>query len=262
MKKGILTGLILLSLVSFSSCNKDDSNGNGILSVRLTDSPAAYEEVLIDVAEVQINVSGDENGWQTLEGVNTGVYNLLDLTNGMDTLLVEQPLPAGTISQMRLILGQNNKVKVDGVYHDLATPSAQQSGLKFNIHATLLEGLTYKLWIDFDAGRSIVNKGNGTYSLKPVIRTFTEATSGAIEGIISPVSSECYIQAISTNNDTFSTYANKETGYFLLQALDAGTYEIEIEPIDGFIEKDIEDVEVTTGNKTNMGTITIDQVSN
>ena len=63
----------------------------------LTDAPADYDAVLIDIQDVQIHVSDNdaEGSWQSLI-VNKGIYNLLDFRNGMDTLLGSIELPAGT----------------------------------------------------------------------------------------------------------------------------------------------------------------------
>ena len=230
-----------------------------MISVRLTDAPGSYQEVLIDVQEVMINVYDSESdGWITLTDINKGVYNLLDFTNGMDTLIAEEMVPEGKISQMRLVLGDNNKVKIDDVYYNLATPSSQQSGLRFNIYAVISSGYTYKIWIDFDAEKSIVKEGNGSYSLKPVITTFTEATSGAIEGIVNPVGSKPYVSAISSDLDTFSTYADTLTGYFKIRALDEDTYTLLIEPLSEYAVKEIENINVTNGSTTNVGTINIE----
>jgi hypothetical protein len=258
MKNLMTVALLSLSIVLFSCA---DDNEQARLSIRLTDGPGDYEEVLIDVQEVKINVSDDDDsGWQSLQSTRKGIYNLLDFSNGIDTLLVDEFLPAGKISQMRLVLGSENKVKIDGEYYDLATPSAQQSGLKFNIHAELKDGITYKLWIDFDAGRSIVKKGNGSYSLKPVIRTYTEATSGAINGNVVPVAAKPYVMAISAENDTLGTYADIETGFFLIKGIEPGTYQVKLEPVDGFQEKTIEGVEVQLGNVTQLGEVTLDVI--
>ncbi|WP_439183275.1 DUF4382 domain-containing protein [Carboxylicivirga taeanensis] len=258
MKNLLKLALISLSVALFS-CS--DDNGQARLSIRLTDAPGDYQEVLIDVQAVQINVSAeDESGWQTLQSTKKGVYNLLDFTNGMDTLLVDEFLPAGKISQMRLVLGDNNKVMIDGEYHDLETPSAQQSGLKFNIHADLTDGITYKLWIDFDAGRSIVKKGNGGYSLKPVIRTYTEATSGAIKGLVTPIESASHVMAISAENDTLGTMADKETGFFMIKGVEPGTYSVTFEPVEGYVGKTIEGVNVEMGVVTDLEVVTLEAV--
>lgn len=257
MKKFIIPALSILLILG--AC--DDSGENKtVLSVWLTDTPAEYEEVLIDVKALQVHYStgNDDGEWIQINDVNTGIYNLLDFTNGMDTLLAEINMPTGHISQMRLILGDNNSLKNDGVYYSLQTPSAQQSGLKFNIHADLIENITYKIWIDFDAGRSVVKKGNDEYILKPVIRTYTKATSGAIKGVIEPAESKPYISVISESFDTLGTYADTTTGNFLFKGLDAGEYKVEFEPVTGYLNYVIEDVEVITGLVTDLGIVTIE----
>jgi len=257
MKKILNWTLIGLAIL-VSSCTSD--GGGARLNVRLTDAPADYEELLIDVKDVKINVSsGDQGSWQSLTSVKRGVYNLLDFTNGLDTMLVDEVLPVGTIAQMRLVLGSDNKVKINGEYHDLETPSAQQSGLKFNIHAELTEGVIYKLWIDFDAGRSVVEKGNGKYSLKPVIRTFTEATSGAIKGMVKPTEAKPYVMAISAAQDTLGTYADVETGYFLIRGVDAGDYRLVLEPAEPYRKKELSElVNVSIGKVTELPEIVLE----
>jgi hypothetical protein len=172
MKNNFLVMVIFIFI--FFGCNKDKDTGT--LSVYLIDAPAAYEKVLVDVQGLKINVSDtdDEDGWQDLELNTTGQIDLLSLTDGNSIWLTDEKLPVGNIAQMRLLLGSNNQIVVNGETHELETPSAQQSGLKFKINATIEEDKTYVLYIDFDAEKSIAEKGNGTYSLKPVITVKTE----------------------------------------------------------------------------------------
>jgi Domain of unknown function (DUF4382) len=142
----------------------------------LTDGPAGYDAVYIDVEKVEVNVSSDSGtttGWQILDLLRPGVYNLLKFSNGIDTVLAAADLPSGTLSQLRLVPGNNNSVVIGGQSYLLKTPSAQQSGLKLNIHSMLTTGIEYRLWIDFDANRSIVSTGSGEYILHPVLRTVT-----------------------------------------------------------------------------------------
>lgn len=256
MKKNFLISLLVFVsvLAGISACNKANDQ-RALLKVRLTDAPADYQQVLIDIQGIEINASADdtESGWTSLP-INAGIYNLLDFRNGMDTLLADVALPAGRISQMRLILGSNNQIKVNEVFYPLSTPSGQQSGLKFNVQVELTEGATYLLWIDFDAARSVVEKGNGTFSLKPVIRTFTQATSGSIKGLISPTAAMPLIQAIA-NGDTISTIAEAD-GKYLLRGVPQGSYKVVFKPTANYLEKTIEEVSVTTGVITYMGTIT------
>ena len=249
--------LVILSLI-FIQCSDDNVKLTTPVKIRLTDAPAQYDKVNIDIQAIQFHSSNDENtedGWQEMNLLNAGIYDLLEFNNGLDTLLVDQQMPSGTVSQMRLILGANNSVVIDGVSYDLDTPSAQTSGLKFQIHDDFLAGIEYKLWIDFDAARSIVSTGNGKYKLKPVIRTFNEATSGAISGTISPAEALPTIHAI-IGLDTISTIA-EENGSFLIKGLQAGTYKIDLMPVDGFAEKEVEDIAVSNGSVTDAGTIEI-----
>lgn len=258
IKMKTLSVFLIISISILISCSDNPKSDKTLFTVMLTDLPADYEEVLIDIQDVRINPSGinDEESWISLEHVNKGIYNLLDFTNGLDMLLAEQELPPGLITQMRLVLGNNNKVKKEDVYYDLDTPSAQQAGLKLNIHAELQAGIDYKIWIDFDAGRSIIEKGNGTFSLKPVIRTYTEATNGAIRGKVDPVDAEPYIMAITTENNTFGTYADTQTGEFLIGGLAEGTYKVELVPSTQYNPVIIEDIGVSDGQITDLGTIT------
>ena len=126
---------LLVSLV-LSSCKKNENidRGQARLQVSLTDDPGNYEEVLIDVQDIQIKVTGDnDGGWQSLEGVNAGTYDLLKLVNDEDTILADATIPSGRIHQLRLVLGSENFVRVNGTTIKLNTPSAQQSGLKLNV---------------------------------------------------------------------------------------------------------------------------------
>src|SRR3546814_20987710 len=103
------------------------------------------------------------------------MYNLLELVDGHDTLLVDAMIPSGKIHQLRLVLGDENWMTINGEDHALKTPSAQQSGLKLNINADVVPGIIYGLVLYFDVAKSIVEAGNsGKYILKPVIRTFLE----------------------------------------------------------------------------------------
>ena len=141
-KWNVVVGLFFLITVFLTACSDKDS-GTSRVEVRLTDAPAEYQEVNIDIQGVEVHANdGNQNsGWQSLD-IKKGVYNLLKLTNGLDTLLGTTTLPAGKISQVRLVLGANNSLKVAGQSTTLETPSAQQSGLKVQVHTELKEGVT------------------------------------------------------------------------------------------------------------------------
>ena len=264
MKNLHKVGLYLIAAFAITaiiySCSKDEvETSTATFNVKLTDAPADYEAVNIDIQEVQIHYSDIENDtavWKSLENMNTGIYNLLDFSNGLDTALASAEVPTGTLSQIRLFLGENNEVVIDGIRYDLVANVADQSGLKLNFGAKLEEGLSYTVWLDFDAARSIVERGNGQYNLKPVIRAYTEAQDGGIKGIVMPAESQPVVMAI-LNTDTVSTFVD-ETGSFFIKGLTAGTYDVVFSPVARYEEKVVENVLVELGAVTDMDTVIID----
>ena len=116
------------SLFLIQACKKDVisgqapvSTGTAAIRVKLTDAPANYLQVNVDIKQVRIHISADSNstdGWIDLP-TNAGIYNLLELRNGIDTTLVDSTLiPAGKVSQIRFVLGPNSSVMTaDSVLH-------------------------------------------------------------------------------------------------------------------------------------------------
>lgn len=164
MKK---TWLLAFALLVIFACNKDENNPVA-LRILLTDGPGDFQQVNIDIEEVRIKTSSDTSQWLTLN-TYAGIYDLLLLQNGVDTLLVTDTLPPVTIQEVRFILGNDNTVMVDSVLYPLSTPSAQQSGLKIKVDKALNLDVN-TLVFDFDAAASILQTGNGSYLLKPVIK--------------------------------------------------------------------------------------------
>jgi hypothetical protein len=256
----VLIGILVITIASLEiiSCSKTKSNSR--LTVYLTDAPAGYDAVNIDVAKLEIKSTSDtgSNGWQELP-ITPGVYNLLDFRNGMDMLLSSVELPAGLVSQMRLVLGNNNTIEVNGnsMPLPLQTPSAQTSGLKFNIHATLVEGVDYKIWIDFDAARSVVVTGGTDYILKPVVRTFTEATSGAIKGNVQPQAADATMYAIQ-GTDSISAMPDV-SGNYLIRGVPVGIWSVVAHGDNGYNDQTFNNISVLLGKVTVMDSITLIQ---
>ena len=255
MKKSKILNIILcVIMIGFVmiSCKKDDTKSTSTYPyiVRMTDAPGPYNAVYIDLQGVEIT---GNNGQAVLMNVHTGIYNLLNFSNGIDTLIATGTLNVATVQQIRLILGPNNSVVVDSVSYPLSTPSAQQSGLKLQVHQTLQAGVMYYVLLDFDANKSVVEEGNGTYKLKPVIRTIETAISGAIKGKITPIGTSAFVTATI---DTTSYSSNvTSTGDFLIKGLPPGTYSVTITPALPLKSDTINNVQVTLGVTTNIGTI-------
>lgn len=232
-----------------SSCKKDATTSYPY-NVRMTDAPAPYDAVFIDLQGVEITGNDDI---AVMMNVHAGIYNLLNFTNGADTLISTGTLENANVKQIRLILGSNNTVEINGVSYPLSTPSADQTGLKLQVHQTLQAGVQYSVLLDFDANQSIVDLGNGSYKLKPVIRTIETAISGAIKGKITPVGIVASVTA-SISDISYSSNVTA-TGDFLLMGLPAGTYTFKVTPALPLIAVTQNNIVVTTGVTTNVGII-------
>lgn len=248
---------IALFGVLLFSCSNDDSTR---MIVRLTDSPGDYEKINIDIVGVQVHREGgnQESGWMELDA-NASIYDLLELTDGVETVIANSMVPPGKISQVRLVLGDNNSVLVDGTEHALTTPSAHQSGLKLQVHETLTEGITYSLLLDFDGAKSVVKTGADKYILKPVIRTIAEAQDGAISGTVIPAIENVAVYAMVGEDIMGTSYAVEDNADFFIGGLDEGTYTLVFDPgeLSDYDVQIIEGVKVVIGEITDHGETTL-----
>jgi hypothetical protein len=254
-KTNILLSVLLCVLIGFnlSSCSKD-STTSYTYSVRLTDAPGPFSAVYIDLQGVEVTGS---DGKAVTMNIHPGTINLLNFSNGVDTLIASGSLEIATVAQIRLILGTNNYVMINSVKYPLSTPSADQTGLKLQVHQTLQAGVGYSVVLDFDANKSIVLQGNGTYSLKPVIRTVEAAINGSIQGKITPIGTLAIVTATSADLSlSFSSNVNV-AGNFMIMGLPAGTYTVTVTPTLPLLPVIRSGVAVTTGASTNVGLLAL-----
>lgn len=241
------------------------SDGHARVNVFLIDAPASYDEVWIEVLAVQILTKGNdesnESAWINLPyEKNEQKINLLSLTGGNSEHLGEVEVPAGSISQIRLLLGEDNYIIQNGQRKDLKTPSAQQSGLKLKVDKPLTAGVSYDLVIDFDASKSIVKAGNsGLYILKPVLRVVAEELA-TVEGTVLPLEAGPVRVSAIMEKDTVGTFTD-ENGLFVLRGLKGGTYTFWFVPnAEGFEDFLLEEIPLTTGQTTKLEPITLEEV--
>ena len=246
------------------------------LSVYITDGPTDYQQVLVDIQGIQVKLDtcrrnndddhdhpGCDNDhdsayhhceiWDTLS-INPGVYDLLTLRNGLDSLLASGFVLNGKIERIKFILGNNNSVMVDSVIHPLNLVNNQHY-VYIDIHREHLDSLSsnnLQLYLDFDLEHSIHYYG-GQYWLKPVLRPFSPHSTGEIEGKVRPNFSYGLIKAY---NATDSAYALPwSEGEFKLRGLHAGTYTVFINGRNGYSDSTITNVVVTQHHETDLGTI-------
>ncbi|WP_298264576.1 DUF4382 domain-containing protein [uncultured Lutibacter sp.] len=260
---------LFISLVGLQSCsNNTVNNDTARVQLKLIDAPGDYLEVNIEIVDILFNDSENEGGWKSFELSEGKTYPLMvDLTKliaGNSLLLTDQIMPAGMLKQIRLVLGENNTLVIDGnenVVH-LDTPSAMQSGLKLNIDTELEAGFSYTFILDWDVQKSIVAAGSSNkYNLKPVIKVNTEVNSGAISGSVIQVvdNDEIDQQDISvllTDGVNEWTTITNEEGKFLFQGIPSGNdiYNLKIER-EGFETIELNNISVEVGVITDLGVL-------
>jgi len=261
--KTIASIAILFCSVMIFSCKKtnNDNTNKSRLQVRLTDAPdPSIKEVWIDIKEVRIN--SQDSSWLTLDGAHPGMYNLLELTGGKDTLLADANIPSGNISQLRLVLGDNNYIVTqEDEKIALTTPSAEQSGLKVQIHQDVTGGILYRLVLDFDAGKSIVKAGNSSnYILKPVLRVISFVPSGGdLKGVVIPDSVRTLVYAINGADTVASTYTDTLNGNFWFEDIPAGNYSLSYLPTDATFKDAQRNVSVVLGQTATADTVMLEK---
>lgn len=268
---------IFVSLVSCGSSGGGSGN-MGTANILLTDSPACgYQHVFITVDHVEISTDG--NNWTTVP-VSSSVQqpiDLLNLTNGTLQSLGEAPLVAGTYNQLRLVLKANGSsapwanslvLTSNPSIIPLSTPSSQQSGYKIKGPFTVQAGTLADLVIDFNACKSIVVAGqSGKYLLKPVVAATAMVVSGSITGTTVP-SSQVYAEQQSSTGPiiVIGSVADSITGAFtlspILESSSGGTVDVVVvsptsgvPPVPGYATDIVQDVPVTAGGVTPLGTI-------
>jgi len=243
-----VAGATLAALSLLAACGGgggDSPPANGTLRLSLTDAPSCgYDNAYVTVEKVRVHKSssaGDADaGWSEVVLAVPQRVDLLSLNNGTLLPLGQTELPAGTYTQMRLVLAANtaaqpmaNAVTPSGGDETaLTTPSGQQSGLKMNVNLEVPAGQVADFAIDFDACRSFVKAGNsGKILLKPVLSVIPIlSTAGQrIVGFVDPAlaRSGTTVSAQLAGTSVRATPPDDE-GRFELYPVPAGNYDLVI----------------------------------
>ena len=288
--------IMILAVVPLliTGCKKDTKNQASNVQFKLTDAPAHFDALNIDVQGIKAHTQA--GGWVTLQS-SLGVINILNYTNGNATLIAEGSFLAGTMDQVSLVLGSNNSVVVNGTTYALSA-SAVQSGLNIALNNQLQAGGSYVWTLDFDAAQSVTASGSGNFQFSPVVRLIVDSISGignisgsgsltgsgtgsggiTIGGGSTSGGGSVVIGGNTTGNITGSIGAiglasvcatgsngssvctmTTVTGNFSMQALSTGTYTLTITPMVSVTGSahTISNVSVNAGQTTNLGIVTM-----
>lgn len=286
MKASLVLSILMLMVLTFNACQKDASSdpvtaGKQSVMVYLNDDPSYnFTKVLIDIQYVEVKIDtshghhhddddhdGDDDHhghdefgqWDTL-GITPGIYDLLRLRNGVDTLLANGLVTQGRFTKIRLTLGNNNNVWTDSTTSE---PLSICDGRPYvyvklsNNSIDTLPGGQSVIRLDFNVQKSIKRR-NGHYCLQPELRTYCNSRSGQIEGKILPHN---VVTLITIYNSTDTAYAVPFpwNGAYKIRGLNAGTYSVHFDPINPYQDTLINNVQVQTGVETALPDITLHQ---
>lgn len=160
--------------------NHDSSNGlEGLeeVNIDVQELKVLFAESSTDTVTVNDTVRVDttvgDAGWVDVP-IEPQKINLMELTD-TEALLAEAELDEGYYAEMRLVLGDDNSVVVDGESNSLFVPSGSASGYKIKLDERLHSGEIMDLVIEFNAENSVHVTGNGRHMLRPVLRVFTSS---------------------------------------------------------------------------------------
>src|SRR5207253_10982723 len=99
-----IIAVMVVMIMTITACQKPFLGGN--MQVKLTDAPANYQSVFIDLQKVMVHYEGrPDDTWMELKS-NPGIYDLLTLRNNINVVIANgEKMPLGNVTQIRLVLG-------------------------------------------------------------------------------------------------------------------------------------------------------------
>jgi len=167
MKTLLKLALISWFAIGIAGCDKNNDNGMSTINANMKSMPSSnFQAVKVEVTEIQIH--NDATGWEVID-IPDQIYDLQLLQNNVSAVLGSIKMQTGNVTQVRMVLGNENSVMVNGVSYPLSLSSQDESGLKLNVSQRLERDRTYTLVFEFDVNQSVVVGENNTYKLRPVL---------------------------------------------------------------------------------------------
>ncbi len=269
-------------------CKEKAQKDAAHVTFKLTDAPTNFDALYIDVKGIEAHTQA--SGWVMMNS-SVGSINILQYVNGQSTVIAEGDIPAGHIDQVRLLLGSNNSIVVNGQSQPISLAGSGAAGLTLNLDNQVQAGNNYSWTIDFDAAQSVVAAGSASFQLQPTLRLIVDAGSsgsvngggsGSVNGGIAIGGSGSGSGSVTVNGDLGGSIAGSLgaagmasvcvsgsdgqsictitdlSGNFHIQAVAAGSYTVQIDPVVPLLStKVISNVNVTAGQTTNLGLVVL-----
>lgn len=262
--KVLVVPVILLALLFFS-CNKEKNtnspqipDGKSELKIMMTDDPSViYDSIFVDIQRVEVKVDADNGSdhWDTLQ-IRAGVYNILRFRNGLDTLLAVGYVANGEIEKIRITLGNNNAVVLNGVTIPVF-PRKHEIKINVDDEVERIDNNHLRLWLDFD-GHGSIRSRNGRLELDLRISHFHHHNSGELEGEIRPAAAFPVVMKIISGTDTLTAIPERD-GEFKIRGIRSGRVDLLIKPSNGYRDSLIRNIPIRHGDDTELGTIRLRQ---
>ncbi len=260
-----------------SQSNLDDELGKaGKVVVKLTDAPfpsdlVAEANVTVDWVKLgktsETNGAGkktDDDNFFVINLEENSTFNLLELSNGITTIIGEAEIPTGEYNEIRLHIVDAGIILTDGSEFALKVPSGDTSGLKIKIRPSLfiVQDAVSEVLLDFDVSRSFKSKGNfkdnkgkkkvNGFNFKPVVRAVNMTEAGEISGLVTDAADVFVEDALITllsGTDTVTTAITSKDGYYAVIGIPEGTYTVSCEK-ESYVGQQVENVNVVNGEVT------------
>lgn len=178
----ILSSILIIALIAVGCSNSPNNNaafGDLQIQAVTTNSPAELaslipentESIMLHVLEVSVKKT-DGEGWMVVSSGAVTV-DFLKLSEGILAELSDISLEEGKYNQVRLLLGEENAILIDGSPHPLIIPSGTETGVKLNLNFDIEENLQTEIKIDIRTDQSVVTAGS-TFILRPTYNAFLD----------------------------------------------------------------------------------------
>ena len=290
VKKWLIAGSGITALLLSIACNKNNSStsnpnipkGQSQVSVYMMDDPIPLSKVLIDIRQITVEVDTaakqsdadhddqwdnnycgwhrDQSNksviWDTLS-ITPGVYDLLQLRNGTDTLLASSLITTGKILKLKITLGSDNTVFTDSTTSYPLEVFGPTPWFTVNVSRTNVNSVTnneFKLWLDFNLSKSVFFF-SGQFLLKPYITVFNDVATSKIQGQVLPIGAGALVTAY---NATDTLYAVPFWGgQYLFRGVPAGTYSVNFKGRSGYKDTTLSSIVVDSSRLVKIPTITL-----
>jgi hypothetical protein len=288
VNKWLAAGTGCMALLLFLACNKNNSSasnpnvpsGQAQVSVYMMDDPIQLAKVLIDIRQitVEVDTAAKQNDpdnsdqwdlnywgwhrdqahksviWDTLN-ITPGVYDLLALRNGTDTLLSSSLITNGKILKLKITLGSDNTVYTDSTTSyplDIFGPTPYFTVNVSRTNVNIVSNNEFKLWLDFNLSRSVIF-WNGKFLLDPFITVFNDGRMSRIQGVVLPSGAGALVTAYNATDTLYAVpFWN---GQYLFRGVPAGTYSVNFKGRGGYQDTTLINIQVDSSKLVTLPTI-------